>query len=94
MDRARDGASGAPSVANEAASEAGHPPSDATTGERIRSLRERAGLSQAELARRLGVNQGRVSALEREGADLRVSTLLRLAKALQCRPSAIDPRLI
>lgn len=71
---------------------AGHPPP--ATGERIRSLRERAGLSQAELARRLGVNQGRVSAIEREGADLRVSTLLRLAAALAVRPSDIDPRLI
>ncbi len=48
---------------------------------RLRELREARGLSQTELARRLGVSQKRVSAIER-AHDLNLSTLQRYVSAL------------
>ena len=49
--------------------------------EAIRSRRLALGLSQAEAARRSGIQQRQVSTFER-GADVTLSTLLKLAKAL------------
>jgi DNA-binding XRE family transcriptional regulator len=48
----------------------------------LHALRERAGISQAELADRLSVSRPRVSAIERGGDDLRVSTVKRYVEAL------------
>lgn len=50
--------------------------------------RERRGLSQSELARRLGVSQANLSRIE-HGADLRVSTLLDVARALGMEPMIV-----
>ena len=47
----------------------------------VRSLREKAGISQAELARRLDVNQSRVVRLEQQGSEVKLSTLRRVAEA-------------
>lgn len=62
-------------------------------GARIRAARLASGLSQGELAARMRVSQGRISAIElgREGISLERAG--RLAVALGCKPSAIDPRL-
>jgi transcriptional regulator with XRE-family HTH domain len=47
----------------------------------LRAVRKRAGVSQKELARRLGVSQPRVAAIEK-AEDVNVSTLARYAAAL------------
>ncbi|MGH2625623.1 MAG: helix-turn-helix domain-containing protein [Anaerolineales bacterium] len=57
---------------------------------RIRALRERRGWSQAELARRSGVNQGTISRVERgETRTLALHNLERLAKALGVSPRSL-----
>ena len=52
-------------------------------GERIATLREQAGLSQQQLAERLGVNQQMIAYWERRAATLRPDQLTALADALQ-----------
>lgn len=52
-------------------------------GERIRSLREAAGLSQEELAAASGVSRVHLSSLERGAKEASVSTCARIAKALR-----------
>ena len=44
--------------------------------------RRRMGLSQTDIAKRMGTTQSAVSDLERSGADPRISTLMRYARAL------------
>ncbi|MFD2417684.1 XRE family transcriptional regulator [Amycolatopsis pigmentata] len=52
-------------------------------GYRLSELRERAGLSQTEVARRMGVKQPRVSAIEKGGpSQMEVETLSRYIAAL------------
>jgi DNA-binding XRE family transcriptional regulator/predicted RNase H-like HicB family nuclease len=48
----------------------------------LRWAREAVGLSQAALAKRIGVSRQSVSKLERPGKDLQVGTLERVARAL------------
>jgi ribosome-binding protein aMBF1 (putative translation factor) len=66
----------------------------AEVGARIRSAREAAGLSQRELARRMGTSQAAVVRLEAGGVGATLTTLQRLATALglrvniELRPSA------
>lgn len=50
--------------------------------EHLRELREELGLTQAEVARRMGRHQSVVSTLERLGSDPRWSSLRRYAGAL------------
>lgn len=57
-------------------------------GQLIALERQRQGISQGELARRLGVSQANLSRIE-HGADLRVSTLLDLARALAMEPMIV-----
>ena len=52
-----------------------------TIHETIRARRHALGLSQAEAARRSGIQQRQVSTFER-GGDVTLSTLLKLAQAL------------
>ncbi len=47
----------------------------------IRGSRLRAGLTQAELARRMGTTQTAISRLERSGSNPRVSTLAQVLEA-------------
>jgi predicted transcriptional regulator len=47
--------------------------------------RHRAGLSQAEIARRMGTSQPAVARLETGGVDVRLSTLERYAAAVGAR---------
>lgn len=50
----------------------------------LRHARHRAGLSQGELARRLGVSQQQVAALEAPDSNMSLATLARVAEALGC----------
>ncbi len=54
---------------------------DSHVGERLRDIRKRAGLTQADLAGRLGIGQGALSRLERR-SDILVSTLRDYIQAL------------
>ena len=51
---------------------------------RIAKMREKAGVTQKELARRLKVRQSTISRMERENANLTLTTLKKVAKALDC----------
>lgn len=62
---------------------------DATERERLLDglvkLRKAIGLTQTEVALRMGVRQPMVSGLENEGSDPRLSTLQRYARAVEAR---------
>lgn len=47
--------------------------------------RKTAGLTQQDIADRLTIGQNRISMIERKGADLRLSTMQRYARALNTR---------
>ncbi len=51
-------------------------------GEQVRRLREAQGLSQAQLARRMGTVQSVIARLEAGGVDPKLDTLERLSRAL------------
>ena len=51
---------------------------------RIEEIRKRAGITQAELSRRIEVSQGFVSDMENGKAVPSLDTLVRIAKALNC----------
>ena len=51
-------------------------------GPLLRSARKSAGLSQAELAQRLGISQSRISAMELDPGTINVEQLLALLAAL------------
>jgi transcriptional regulator with XRE-family HTH domain len=55
------------------------------TGHLVRSAREAAGLSQADLAARLGTTQPVVSRWERGHDEPRLSTLVRIARVCDLR---------
>jgi transcriptional regulator with XRE-family HTH domain len=55
---------------------------DLMLGMRVRELREAAGLSQSELARRTGTRQPNIARLEAGGGIPRLDTLARIAGAL------------
>jgi ribosome-binding protein aMBF1 (putative translation factor) len=54
----------------------------AEVGERIHAAREAAGLSQRELARRMGTSQAAIDRLESGGVGATLTTLQRVATAL------------
>jgi transcriptional regulator with XRE-family HTH domain len=64
-----------------------------SNGEKVRRLREAAGLTQTQLAARLGVTQGRIGHLEQGRRPLNLETLHALALALGHDPHDLDPRL-
>lgn len=55
----------------------------------IRNLRKAAGLTQAELARRVACNQSEISRLERGERLMSVRMLKAIARALGVPPSAL-----
>jgi transcriptional regulator with XRE-family HTH domain len=73
-----------------------------STGSLIREARLADGLTQAQLARRLGITQPSVARLEAAGAEVTVATLQRalnvMGRALvlqaQQRPSSVDESLL
>jgi transcriptional regulator with XRE-family HTH domain len=58
-------------------------------GSRLREARERLELTQEEVAQRSGVHATEVSRIEAGKRDPQVSTLLRLAKAVEVKPSQL-----
>ena len=53
-------------------------------GVMLLSARQQAGLTQAEVARRLGTHKSAISRMENHAEDIRVSTLQRYAEAVGC----------
>ena len=59
----------------------------------LRQSRETKGLTQSEMGVRIGQPQSAVSRIER-GGDLRVSTLLEMARVLELEPMLVPKHLI
>jgi transcriptional regulator with XRE-family HTH domain len=55
-------------------------------GRNLRAARERLGLTQEQVSERSGVQAGEVSRIERGMRDPKVSTLERLAAAVEVEP--------
>lgn len=51
---------------------------------RIKEIRKAKGITQKELARRLGITAGALSQIEREDNNIKGDTLLKIARALDC----------
>jgi transcriptional regulator with XRE-family HTH domain len=72
------------------------------SGEIVRDTRQAQGITQAELARRLGITQPSVARLERAGDEVTVATLQRALNAMghrlelkaEKRPSSVDETLL
>jgi|SRR5580704_4192003 transcriptional regulator with XRE-family HTH domain len=58
-------------------------------GERIAALRERAGLSQDQLAQKIGSNQKTIAYWERHAVTLKPAQIEAVAAALACSPEEI-----
>ena len=56
-----------------------------STGENIRRLREGAGLTQAELGKRVGVSQSMIAQIERGRKEPSLALCRELVEALECR---------
>ena len=55
----------------------------------LRSERERRGLSQEELGRACGLHRTEISLLERAGREPRLSTIVKVARALHVPPASL-----
>lgn len=60
-------------------------------GQRLRELRENAGLSQEELAHFAALHRTHISLIERGQRSVRLETIERLARALKLNPSRLMP---
>lgn len=58
-------------------------------GDHVRDLRQKRELTQNDLAQRLGVPQSRISEIESGARVPNLMTMLRLAAALDCKPTAL-----
>ena len=58
-------------------------------GEQVRDARETAGLSQRELASRMGTSQAAIARLEAGGVGATLTTLQKVATALQLEVSVV-----
>ena len=58
-------------------------------GTNLREARERLGLTQEQVAERSGVHATEVSRIEGGKRDPQVSTVIRLAKALEVKPGEL-----
>jgi transcriptional regulator with XRE-family HTH domain len=58
-------------------------------GKNLREARERLGLTQEQVAERSGVQAGEVSRIERRQRDPKVSTLEKLATAVELPPGRL-----
>jgi transcriptional regulator with XRE-family HTH domain len=62
---------------------------DVSIGESVRIIRELQGYSQNELARRTGIPQATLSAIENDRVKLGVARAKILARALKCHPAVL-----
>lgn len=53
-------------------------------GVMLKAARQKAGLTQAEVARRLGTHKSAISRMENHAEDIRLTTLQRFAEAVGC----------
>lgn len=60
-----------------------------TTGEVIKSRREELGMTQVELAKRIGVSKSFVNKVERDASKLPYTRVVDFAIALSCRPAEL-----
>ena len=60
-----------------------------SVGESVRIVRELQGLSQNALARRTGISQATISAIENDRVRLGVERAKTLARALKCHPGVL-----
>ncbi|HEX5762019.1 MAG TPA: helix-turn-helix transcriptional regulator [Solirubrobacterales bacterium] len=58
-------------------------------GSKLREARERLGLTQEEVAQRSGVHVTEISRMEAGKRDPKISTLRRLAEALEVKPGQL-----
>jgi transcriptional regulator with XRE-family HTH domain len=65
------------------------PTPGAMFGNRVRELRQKRGLTQVDLSQRLDLPQSRISEIESGLRAPNLVTILRLAVALECKPSAL-----
>jgi transcriptional regulator with XRE-family HTH domain len=64
-------------------------PDDKAFGRRLQEIRKRRGLSQVDVAQRLGIHQSLISQYERGYLRLHGALLVRLAQALNTTPDEI-----
>lgn len=62
--------------------------------EQLKRARKRQGLTQAELGRKVGLPQSYISKVEGGSIDLRLSSLLELARALELEPMLVPRSLV
>ena len=58
-------------------------------GYNVRTIRNQRGISQKELARRVGVSQVHISSIERGKRRASIPVLLKIMEALKCSPTDI-----
>ena len=56
-------------------------------GYNVRTIRIQRGISQKELARRVGVSQAHISDIERNKRRASIPVLLKIMEALKCSPT-------
>lgn len=61
-------------------------------GEKLRNIRKKTGLSQKDVAERLGISRQAYAQYEKAVSTPKVQTINRLAEAFQCSPDALLPR--
>ena len=62
---------------------------DVSVGESVRIIRELQEMSQNELAKRTGIPQSTISAIENDRVNLGVERAKQLAMALRCHPAVL-----
>ena len=60
-----------------------------SVGESVRIIRELQGLSQNDLAKRTGIAQSTISAIENDRVNLGVERAKTLARILKCHPAVL-----
>jgi transcriptional regulator with XRE-family HTH domain len=60
-----------------------------TAGQNIKAARERAGISQTELAERIGTTRQQIGKYETGTQDMTVERMLRIAAALGVEPNTL-----
>ena len=62
--------------------------------EQLKRARKRKGLTQAELGKKVGLPQSYISKVEGGSIDIRLSSLLELARALELEPMLVPRSLV